>query len=61
MNTTQIQKSLLTNCFDTKNQSHSYDVETNEGFIYVNAANRTQARRIMEKKGYKVYSVNFAG
>ena len=50
--------------------THSYDVEIGyydangkyvRAFEYVSASNRNQAIKIMEQRGYEVYSVNFAG
>lgn len=46
---------------DSKNYTHSYELETDKGDIDVYANNRAQARKIAEESGYVVYSVNFTG
>lgn len=44
-----------------KTAKHAYLVETNKGWLEVNANNRTQAASLATKAGYEVRSVNFEG
>ena len=40
---------------------HLYEIETDKGLVKIEARNRAEARRIAERKGLAVRSVNMIG
>lgn len=44
-----------------RNAKHSYEIETKEGYVSVDADTRSQAAKRAKQAGHEVLSVNFLG
>ena len=44
-----------------RNAKHSYEIETKDGYVSVDADTRSQAAKRAKQAGHEVLSVNFIG